>query len=175
MPILIAIIGALGAAAYWYFRMRDIGVAGRDLVNVANDVRLAARRFGFSRRSNVHPAESIEDPKVAIGGLAVAFLELDDLPSQEARIAMTRELQQATRVDLEDAEELVILGRWLMSECGGPEPAVSRLSRKLYKLGGGEQLAPLMQVLNAIGAAGNGALSDRQRGALDDIKYAFKL
>ncbi|WP_281857736.1 hypothetical protein [Litoreibacter halocynthiae] len=175
MPILIAIIGALGAAAYWYFRMRDIGVAGRDLVNVANDVRLAARRFGFSRRSNIHPAESIEDPKVAIGGLAVVFLELDDLPSQDARIAMTRELQRATNVILQDAEELAILGRWLMSECGGPEPTVTRLSKKLFKLGGGEQLAPLMQVLNAIGTAGDGSLSERQRDALDDIKYAFKL
>ncbi|TDT77238.1 hypothetical protein BDE40_0518 [Litoreibacter halocynthiae] len=175
MPILIAIIGALGAAAYWYFRMRDIGVAGRDLVNVANDVRLAARRFGFKRNANVHPAESIEDPKVAIGALAVAFLELDDLPSQEARIAMTRELQQATNVTLEDAEELAILGRWMMSECGGPEQTVTRLSKKLYKLGGSEHLAPLMQVLNAIGTSGNGTLSERQRSALDDIKYAFKL
>ncbi|SFR43988.1 hypothetical protein [Litoreibacter janthinus] len=124
--------------AYWYFRLRGISDAGRDLVNVA-------------------------------------FLELDDLPSQETRIAMVRELQNAAHVSLHDAEELVILGRWLMTECGGPEPAVSRLSRKLHKLRGTEHLAPLMQVINAIGTSGNAPLSERQISALDDIKCAFKV
>lgn len=175
MPVIIAILGAIGAAIIYYIRSRGPVNSGRDLIEAANDVRLAARRFGFKRNANRHPAEDIEDPKVAIGGIAVAFLEMDSLPSREARIAMTHEMQIATHVSLSDAEELTILGRWLMTECGGPEQAVARLSRKLYKLRGAEQLAPLMQVLNAIGTTSTDGLSDRQRDALDDIKTAFKL
>ncbi|WP_298261573.1 hypothetical protein [uncultured Litoreibacter sp.] len=174
MPVILAILGAIGAAIYYYIRSRGPINSGRDLIEAATEVRLAARRFGFKRNANRHPAEDIDDPKVAIGGIAVAFLEMDSLPTQEARIAMTREMQSATHVTLEDAEELTILGRWLMNECGGPEQCVSRLSRKLYKLRGAEQLAPLMQVLGAIGASGGG-LSDRQRDALADIKLIFNL
>ncbi|MEP3345625.1 MAG: hypothetical protein ABJN34_12300 [Litoreibacter sp.] len=175
MPVILAILGALGAAIFYYIRSRGPISSGRDLIEAASEVRLAARRFGFKRNANRHPAEDIEDPKVAIGGIAVAFLEMDTLPSQESHIEMIREMQNATHVSLKDAEELVVLGRWLMSECGGPEQAVSRLARKLYKLREAEQLAPLMQILNAIGTSSNDGLSDRQRDALADIKTAFKL
>ena len=175
MPVILAILGAIGAALIYYIRTRGPIDSGRDLIEAAHDVRLAARRFGFKRNASRHPAEDIDDPKVAIGGIAVAFLEMDDLPAKEHNIAMLHTLQEATRVSLSDAEELAVLGRWLVSECGGPDQDTSRLSRKLYKLSGVEQFAPLMQVLNAVGSTGDGGLSARQRDALVDIKNAFKL
>lgn len=175
MPVILAILGAIGGAIYYYIRTRGPIDSGRDLIEAANDVRLAARRFGFKRNANRHPAEDVEDPKVAIATLAVAFIELDKLPSQDQQIALLKGLQNSTHVTLNDAEELAVLGRWLMGQCGGAEQTISRLSRKLYKLGGPEQVAPLMEVLGVIGATGDGRLSDRQRDAIDDIKLAFKL
>ncbi len=81
MPVILAILGAIGAALIYYIRTRGPIDSGRDLIEAAHDVRLAARRFGFKRNASRHPAEDIDDPKVAIGGIAVAFLEMDDLPA----------------------------------------------------------------------------------------------
>ncbi|MCF2870244.1 hypothetical protein L0664_04120 [Octadecabacter sp. G9-8] len=153
MPVLIARLGIIGAAYFWAQRARNARHMIGDVGDMANDVRLAARRFGFSRKMNVHPVESIEDSRLAVASIATAFIELDDLPTAEA-------------------EEMEVLGRWFMSECGGAEPAIARLSRKLYKLGGAEQMEPLLAVLKG---AVKDNLSARQRDALDDITRAMRV
>ncbi|MEL6957658.1 MAG: hypothetical protein AAGL89_01755 [Pseudomonadota bacterium] len=172
MPILIAIVGILVTAYIWANRAsRARDVAG-DVMDMANDVRLAARRFGFRRNTNVHPVESIEDTRLAIASIATAFIELDDLPTAEQRQRLTVQLRSQLRADAAEAEEMEVLGRWFMSECGGAEPAVARLSRKLYKLGGSEQMEPLMNLLKA---SVTGELSSRQRDALEDIQRALRV
>jgi hypothetical protein len=142
-----------------------------DVADMANDVRLAARRFGFSRKMNVHPVESIEDPRLAIAAIGSAFIELDDLPTAEQRKLLQIQIRSKLRADAEEAEEMEVLGRWFMSECGGADPAVARISRKLYKIGGAEQMEPLLELLKASVTT----LSDRQRDALDDIKRAMRV
>jgi len=172
VPIILAIIGILAAAFFWAQRARNARDAVGEIADMANDVRLAARRFGFSRKMNVHPVESIEDPRLAIASIATAFIELDDLPTAEQRKKLTVQLRSKLRLDAKEAEEMEILGRWFMSECGGADPAIARLSRKLYKLGGAEQIEPLMDVLKG---AMIGPLSDKQREALDDITRAMRV
>ena len=174
MPALIALVGLISAAAFFLLRARNAANAASDLVDMAQDARAAARRFGFRKRANVHPVESIEDPAVAVATLAVAFLELDALPAREQQMALGRGLQRELNLSLTDAEELVVLGRWMMSECGGAEPAITRVARKLYKLDAGRSFPPLMGVVKEITAEGNG-LSAKQTRALEDIKKAFRL
>lgn len=72
-------------------------------------------------------------------------------------------------------EELTVLGRWFMTECGGVSPAVTRLSRRLQKLGGAEWIEPLMEVIKAVATASETGLSPTQAEALDDIKRAFRI
>lgn len=171
MPFLLALIGIVGAAYFWAQRARNARDMIGEVGDMANDVRLAARRFGFTRKMNVHPVESIEDPKLAIASIATAFIELDDLPTAEQRKILTIQLRSHLRVDAAEAEEMEVLGRWFMSECGGAEPAIARVSRKLYKIGGATQTEPLMDILkNTV----KGSLSDRQKDALDDITRALR-
>lgn len=174
MPILLALISAATVAYFWFNRARNtVDIAG-DLANAANDVRLAARRFGFRRRANIHPVESIEDPDVAVAALAAAFLELDELPTSEQRMALESGLSRSLTLPQKDAAELTVLGHWFVGECGTPGQAVARISRKLFKLNGGDSFEPLMDILGAIAAAGNG-LSDNQKDALEDVKRAFRI
>jgi len=119
----------------------------------------------------VHPVESIEDPRLAIAAIGSAFLELDDLPTAEQRKLLQVQIRSKLRANAEEAEEMEVLGRWFMSECGGADPAVARISRKLYKIGGAEQMEPLLELLKASVTT----LSDRQRDALDDIKRAMRV
>lgn len=174
MPLLITLAGIIIGAIFWAYRARNAAHLAGDLVDMAKDARLAARRFGFRRRAGVHPVESIEDPALAIATLGVAFLELDALPSREQQLALGRGLQRELNLSLSDAEELVVLGRWMMSECGGAEPAVTRVARKLYKLDAGRSFPPLMEVVKEISAEGQG-FSPKQTRALAEIKQAFRL
>lgn len=173
MPIIVGLLSILAAAYFWSHRARNAKHIADDLVDMASDVRAAARRFGFTRRSNQHPVESIDDPNIAIAAIATAFIALDDLPTREQRDALNVQLRLQLRVDVAGAEELSVLGQWFVAECDGPDPAINRLARKLYKLDGAAAMEPLLTIIKHIVAAGTGTLSTRQKTAVEDLRRAF--
>lgn len=175
MPYIVALIGLIAGAYFWMNRARNVSHAAQDLVGVAQDVMSAARRFGFRRRYNEHPVDSLQDPDVAIAGAGLAFMDLAGLPTAEQQDALLLSLQSRLDHDRAKAEEAMILGRWLITECGGPDAALKRFPKRLVKMKGTEALQPLMNVIKDVGAAGRGDLSPRQRDALDDISRAFRL
>lgn len=85
MPVILGALAVLAAAVFWIQRARNAAQVGHDLVDVAKDIRLTARRFGFQCRSNVHPAETIEDPQIALAALGASVLELDDYLTAEQK------------------------------------------------------------------------------------------
>lgn len=172
MPFIVAALGALAAVYFFVIRARNAAEMSNELLDVANDVRSAMRRFGFSRRQDQHPVDSIDDPNVARATIAVSYMELHGLPTEETRDALVRAIQSAWDVSAPEAEELTILGRWLMNECNGASPAIARTSKKLVKIDGTGNLDKLMTVLKSVS---QDPLSDRQRDALGDIKTAFRI
>ncbi|MDO5657657.1 MAG: hypothetical protein Q4G36_04980 [Paracoccus sp. (in: a-proteobacteria)] len=172
MPFLLTILGLIGAALVWYIRARLVGMAARDLGHAASDVMNAARRLGFRRRANMHPVESVDEPELAIATIATAFLELDGLPSREDQMRLARALASHTGTAPDKAEEMLVMGRWLVSECKGPQPAITRVTKRLMRL---EPTAfqPLLAVLGEI--SGPGGLSAPQREALDEIARIARL
>lgn len=175
MHIVIGIVGALVAGYFFYQRLVVAKDAANELVGAANDVRLAARRFGFRRRTDVHPVEAIEDPNIAIATVAVGFIELDDLPTQEQQGALAEALRDTLTLTGAEAEELLVLGRWMVSQCGGADPAISRASRKLYKLSGTGAVTPLLTIVQDALAESGGGLSERQKDALGDVRRALHI
>ncbi|MFZ1727793.1 MAG: hypothetical protein WBO29_15810 [Albidovulum sp.] len=176
MPVFLGLLGVIAVAFFWVTRMRQAAEMTHELANVASDVMAAARRLGFRRRTNAHPVDCIEEPALGIGALAQAFLELGGLPTAEQQDALIRSVQTHTGQSLGDAEETLILGRWLIGQCNGPEPAIERLARKLAKLDRTGAFDPLMAVLNDVAKAGKGAkLSDKQMDALTEIARYFKV
>lgn len=175
MPFLIAALGIALTVYFFVIRARNAAHVAGDLMDMAGDVRAAARRFGFKRKTNVHPVETIEDPRLAIAAIATGFLEMDDLPTKDQREALRGSLRQQFGINDAEAEEMTILGHWFVSECGGAEPAINRLVRKLLKLQGRDGFQPLLEVVNATVSAGSGGLNDKQRRALEEIKRAFRV
>ncbi len=175
MHIVLMILSLAGAAFFWMYRIRAAKEMAGELVDMVGDVRAAARRFGFNRRKNIHPVDSIETPELAIGGVAVAFFNLDGLTTQETVDALEKSIADTLVLGPEGAQEVVVLGRWFASECGTPNAAITRMARKLHKLGHPDSLTQLMQVLNGTMTATDSPLSQRQSEALDDIKQAFHI
>jgi hypothetical protein len=172
MPFLISLIAVVGVAYFWLYRARNAVDAAGDILDAANNVRLAARRFGFKRRTNRHPVDDIDEPNVAIAAIATAFIELDNLPTKEHRDRLAIQLQSTFNLDLAAGDEIMILARWLMNQCGGPTPTISRISRRLYKFDNVQSVTTLMTILKSLGG---GTFSDSQRDALEDITRAFHL
>lgn len=176
MPYLIALFALLIGAYFWIQRARMAAEATQDLVGVAQDVLAAARRFGFRRRLNLHPVESLEDPDVAIAGAGVAFLELGGLPSAEQQDKLILSLQSHLGQSQDKAEEAAILGRWLVAESGGAQQGLERLTRRLHKLKGAQSFQPLMSVLRDVATASrDGVVSSRQSEALEEIARLFRI
>lgn len=176
MPYIIAILGLLAGAYFWIIRARAAADAARDLTGVAQDVMAAARRFGFRRKLNTHPVESLEEPDVAIAGAGIAFLELGGLPSAEMHDRLIASLQSHLGQSHSKAEEAVVLGRWLVAECGGAQAGLVRLTRRLYKMRGADSFQPLMAVLKDVAAAGRDqSVSTRQREALEEIAQLYRI
>lgn len=168
-----AILGLLAAAGIWIWRMRMAGEAARELTSMASDVMGAARALGFRRRANTHPVENVDDPDLAMAAIAMAFLELDGLPSRDDQQALAQSLTRHTLNTMTKVEEMMIVGRWLVTESNGPQPAIPRLTKRLNRLDKGA-FQTLLPILNDIGSR-VGGLSDRQRDALAEIGRVMKL
>lgn len=173
MPFIMGALALLGAVYFFVIRARNAAEMAGELMDVAKDVQLAARRFGFKRKHQQHPVDSIDDPDIALASIGYAFIALDDVPSREDYDKLGGALRIERRIDDEGAQELSVLARWMVEQCNGASPAVPRLARKLNKMKGAEGFDALMAVIKRI-APENG-LSDRQRSALEDVKVAFRI
>ncbi|MEO1681537.1 MAG: hypothetical protein AAFU80_25630 [Pseudomonadota bacterium] len=172
MHIVIGLL-VLAAGAYWWLQLgRNAAEAANEIVDMGRDAIGAARQWNFKRRTNVHPVDGIDDPKLAAGALAAALVELGGLPTQERRSALLVALQSRLDMGVEDAKELLVLSNWFITSCDGADGAVSRLSRRLKKLDGVDLLDPALETLRAAVAV-DGELTPKQRDALTNVARTF--
>lgn len=175
MPFILGLLALIGAAYFWAQRARNAAEITRELSGVASDVAAAARRFGFRRRLNIHPVESLDDTDIAVADAAMAFLELGGLPSIDQQNSLVRSLQSRLNMDHDKAKEALILGRWLVTESHGAQPGFTRLVRRYAKMKGVAGFETMMMVLRDVTEANSGVLSAQQGDALDEVKYIYKL
>lgn len=171
MAYIVLILSALGGALWFWVRQNP-----GDAVNVAQDVvttaRNAPRRLAFRRQHNAHPVEGIDDARIALCALSQAFIELDDLPTQDQRQKLAVMLRTELRASAEEAEEMEVLGRWLVGQCQTPQAAITRLSRRLFKIDGDASWAKLEKMLTGLVGA---ELSAAQVDAITEMKRALHI
>ncbi|MEO0359437.1 MAG: hypothetical protein AAF386_14365, partial [Pseudomonadota bacterium] len=156
-------------------RARNAADAANDLVGMAQDVAGAARRFGFRRRANVHPVDSIEDVNIGIAAIVNAFMELNDLPTQDMRTALQNSIRKHLNVSEDESMELLVLAKWLQNECGSGDATIARAGKKTARMDGANVAVPLLMVIQDVAKASPGGLSAKQQDALGDIKRVFRL
>ena len=170
MHILLGILGVLGAAAFWYWRVRAAHEAAGELANAANDVRLAIRRFGYLRQHKTHPADCVEDPRLAAAGIAAAVAGMDAPLSQAEIDKLTAEAGAVFEVDGAEAVDIAAFGRWIAGQCQSPEDAIRRLTRVVKAKAGSEAGAQLVAMVEAVACAEGRPLDERESDALDAVR-----
>ncbi len=150
MPVILAILGALAAAAFWYWRLKAAREAADELLNAAQDIRLAARRFSYRSKMNTHPADAVDDARLAAAGIIVALAGMKAEPSEAQLAQMADEAQAKFNVPADEAQEIVTFGRWLASRCINRDEAIRRLSKRVRDLAGAEALPDLRDMIAAV-------------------------
>lgn len=154
MPILIAIITIAGAAWFWFNRARNARDAIHGIADLAGDAASAARRFSYKRRANEHPADGVDDVRVAGASLLYLAAIEDGALSQAEEHEILRQVQNGYGVMLDDARELLSLARWLADQ-RAPDEMIRRLVRKAVALGGRDDTARLVAMLEELKKTGN--------------------
>lgn len=147
----------------------------REAFDVAHDaattLKNAPRRLAFRRQTKAHPVEGIDDARIAIAAIGQAFIELDELPTKEQRDRLHVLLRSRLRSEEEETQEMSVLGRWLLEQCNGAKPAVTRLGRRLYKIDGDKSWDLMQDILGELSGQN---LSQSQIGAVEDLRLALR-
>ncbi|MDX8351302.1 hypothetical protein SLH47_02935 [Cognatiyoonia sp. IB215182] len=169
MPIIILILTTIGGALWWWARQNpDQAIyAAQDAVTTARN---APRKLAFRRQTKAHPVEGIDDARIAICALAQAFIELDSLPTADQRTHLNTLLRTKLRASADEAQEMEVLGRWLVAQCQTPGAAITRLARRLHRIDGDASWDLLQDILTSLV---DGELSHAQMDAVTDMKRAF--
>lgn len=157
MPILIALLAIIGGVWFWIQRARQAGRAVEDIAGLVGDAASAARRFSYRRRANEHPAEGIDDHRVAGAGLLFLAAADEGPVTQAEETEILRQLQSGYGVLLDEARELLTLARWLADPSRGPDEMARLLVRRYAQLGAPRDVEILAGMLTSVGAVGDAA------------------
>lgn len=170
MHILLGVLAVAGAIIFWILRARAAADATRELVDVADDVRAAVRRFGLRRSAGRHPAETVEDTRLAAAGVLASIARLEGDPSAETIKRIAVECQATFRCGVDEAKDIAAFGRWLASQSQCPDDALRRCLRRLVHLSTPEDRAQLASdmdgMMTRIVSADAGEVSNVARHAI---------
>ena len=170
MHILLGLIGVISAAAFWIWRARYTADALREAADLVGDAQSAARRFGFRRKSGVHPADAVDDPRLAAAGVCAAIATIDG-PMTEGEIAtLTSEAERLFAAPTSEAAEITAFGRWVADQCGTPEEAVRRLARPLRARTTEAERGDLIALASSVAAD-----DERSRHAIVQLRRALEI
>ena len=169
MPFFLAFLAALVAIAIWIWRARQAAEVTHDIVDAADDVRAAIRRYGFRRESGRHPSDVVEDARLAAAGMMAAIARMDGELTKAQSDAIRVECRAAFRVQQKVADEIAAYGRWLAGQSSDPEDALRRLGARVQALAPEEAQKDLIRMLERV-AAVEDEISADQRQAIDQVR-----
>jgi len=163
VPVLLTILGILGAAAFWYYRMRDVGRAAGEAVDTVERLRGNFRRRRFRQRAESSPVAAVEDPAAAAVAMLIKLASGPGRLSPEAETAIRDQMRDV--MALPQPDETFIFARWVADHANDPNDLVRRFSKLwMAQLQAGER-SDLYDMASRVAALG-GAPTDEQLGCL---------
>ncbi|MEH6644145.1 hypothetical protein [Sulfitobacter sp.] len=171
----ILILGGLIAVGFLTYRrfQRGAYLAG-DMSVAPAPVRAAAKRLGFHAQPNVHSIVSVPTAELCVAAMAVAFAQMDDKVTPDEDVIITS-LKKHLQLEQQEAQDMALMGPWLVEQGGGPTPAFERLTKRLKQLDHGPVFSKMMNVIGDVKAAGTkGMASARQADAMGTLARIFR-
>jgi hypothetical protein len=167
MPVLLAILGALGAAAFWYYRIRDLGNAAGQVVDAAQRARGAYRRKQFRKKAESSPIEAVTDPAAAVVAMLVSLANERGSLSAAAEEAIKAEMQHV--MGLVAIEEIFTFSKWVAGHATDPNILSLRFAKLWTENLQPSERADIHEMAKRVVEA-DGAPNDAQLSALRTLR-----
>ena len=169
MHILLAVLAAAAGIGFWLWRIHMAARAASDLLETADDIRAAVRRFGYRRKTKGSPLDGIDDARLAAAGILAAFANMDGGLGRQEIAAIAEECRRAFHAEAAEAEQICAYGRWLVQQSANMDETVRRLARNLESKLTGPEKEQLFAMIERVASIDGGTLSEGQRRTLDSL------
>jgi uncharacterized tellurite resistance protein B-like protein len=166
------VMGVATAAWLWYRRAKHAKEVADEVFGLARDMRLATRRLGFRRRSDVHPADCVEDPRLAVAGIVSAIAQMRGPLSHTAVAVFTAEVGETFDATPAQADDIVAFGRWIAQECGSPEMAARKLGAVVSQSVGVDSMPEVIWMIERVASADGVRADDSQYAVMSVFQRA---
>ncbi|RJT39783.1 hypothetical protein D3227_12630 [Mesorhizobium waimense] len=156
MPFLLAILGVLGAAAFWWYRMKAMNDAAREVADVVGRVQGSIRRKKLRKQAALSPLTAIDDPVVAAATLITAIVSENGpvLPQREAVIrSVILEIADKKKTD-----EAVVYAKWAAAQIDDTTIVIDKLAPFLRERLDVAERNDLLQMVNRAAQGGEKSL-----------------
>lgn len=175
MHILLGALVVIGVVVYWIYRARMAADATREVIDVADDVRAAVRRFGYRRQAGKHPADLVDDPRLAAAGILAAIAKMDGSLTDAQINALRVEARATFRVDQQEADEIAAYGRWLSDQSNTPDDTIRRLSSVIRREAPADAHRDVVTMAERVASVTDGSANAMQRQAIDRLAHELGL
>jgi uncharacterized tellurite resistance protein B-like protein len=157
MPFLIAILGLLGAAAIWWYRLKYMSDAAREVADVVGRVQGNIRRKKLRKQAALSPLTAIDDPVVAAATLITAIVAEQGLvlPQREAVI---REVVAQIAESQKKTDEAVVYAKWAAAQVDDATIVIDKLAPFLRERLDPHERDDLLRMLNRVAQGGEQSL-----------------
>ncbi len=162
MHILLGLAAVVGGIIFWIWRIRNTASAAKEMIEVADDVRAAVRRFGYRRSADKNPLETIEDPRLAAAGVLASVAKMDGDYSRKQMTVIQQECARVFQASDKDAEQIAAYGRWLAQQSDNTDEVIRRLTTCLSKTLAQKERQEFLGMVERVSAVEGGGASDSQ-------------
>lgn len=173
MPGLIALLGIIAAVGYWLYRIREAGDTAREALDMANDVRLAARRFAYKRKHKTHPIDGCDDARLTAAAIMVIAAETDGAITANEQKVMIDQAATTFNCGRVEAEEMIVFGRWLAAQGNNRDETFRRLFKRMISLGGPETVGDMIPMITAVADVDGNSEDESIQDLIQRLKNAI--
>ena len=111
MPYLLAALGVLGAAAFWWYRVKSMRDAAGEVADVIGRVQGKIRRGQLRKKAALAPLTGIDDPVTAAATVVLAICA-EGVPVSDALLARVREEIRTIAGSDKQLDEAMVYAKW---------------------------------------------------------------
>ncbi|WP_018430295.1 hypothetical protein [Hoeflea sp. 108] len=174
MHILIILLGLLGGAAFWWYRIRYLSEAASEVADAVGRVRGSVRRKQLRKQAELSPLATIDDPVVAAATLIIAIVTEGMAIAPDRENVIRSAISEIANVG--KADEAVIYGKWAASQIDDANVVIDKLGPFLRDCLNESERHHVLDMIRDVAAAGGSLppLLDRRVQRLRQ-KFGFQV
>jgi uncharacterized tellurite resistance protein B-like protein len=174
MHIVLAVLSAIGAIAFFIIRANHVAQASRELGEAAGDAKGLVRSFLWRRRTNVDLIRKIDDPRMAATVMMCAMAQSDGYMTEPEKAAILAQMRGPLELDSAEAIEVFAHAHWLTGDMKDLSALLRRASKPIIESCTAAEKADLIEMLSRVAAA-EGEPSGIQDDAIKRLAIEFDL